>query len=229
MVTHRLLKGILVLLVLSACQQLPTRDSGTPTADYWQASGKVSVLVDRAIYPNTENQQQTVRFDWRQLDQDFVIELSGSLGFGKASIIKTGNSVSVIRGGKTLNTASNPEQLLLKTTGLQLPISGMRYWIMGFPSDHFSEPDAKLHTRASLDCNTQIDSAQANDANAENCSIASFTDQSWTIAVLDTHQLESHVLPQRLKAITTGIKLNVVINQWRSLDAPTLMQHNVQQ
>ena len=198
-----------LLFSLTACQQMAVRDISPPSIDHWLASGKVSVLIDRERYPLAERSQQTLRFNWQQQSEDFVIQLSGNFGFGTTSIRKKGNLVFIERGGEVLDSASDPEQLLLQTTGIKLPISGMRYWILGLASttgspnsSNFDPPP--LHTRSSLGCDT------------EECKIQNFQDKGWSIDVRSVHSIDQFILPNRLTASNEGISLKVAVSDWSS-------------
>lgn len=200
-ITRQLL--LITIFLAFGCTHIPSKKDQALTSANWQANGKVSVLVDKNIYPQAERSQQTLIFTWQQNNDNFLISLSGSFGLGKTLIRKQNGIVSIERGNKILGRANDPERLLTDTTGLHLPIAGLRYWILGLPATAIDLP---LHTSASLGCNN---------ANEAPCAIPDFLDQGWEIMIRSTQSVGAQILPRRLKASVEGISLNAVINQWR--------------
>lgn len=194
---------LIAILLVFGCTHLPSKKDQALTSASWQANGKVSVFVDKSIYPHAERSQQTLIFTWQQHNDNFLISLSGSFGFGKTLIRQQDGIVSIERGNKVLGRANDPERLLTDTTGLHLPIAGLQYWILGLPSTAINLP---LHTNASLGCDN---------TNEAPCAIPDFHDQGWEVVIRSTQSVGAQVLPRRLKASVEGISLNAVINQWR--------------
>ena len=76
-----------------------------------------------------------IRFQWDQNATDYSIKLfSGFIGTGSVDI--TGNAYQVIltEADGTRLKASNPEELVKKALEWSIPVSGLRYWLIGLPA-----------------------------------------------------------------------------------------------
>lgn len=63
----------------------------------------------------------------------YQIRLMGPLGGGTVLISRSGGVVTLKDGPKTASS-SNAEELLLKQTGIRLPVSNLYYWVRGLPA-----------------------------------------------------------------------------------------------
>lgn len=63
----------------------------------------------------------------------YQIRLMGPLGAGTILISKSGNTITFQDGPKRI-TSSNADELLVKQTGIRLPVSNLYYWIRGLPA-----------------------------------------------------------------------------------------------
>lgn len=72
--------------------------------------------------------------NWLQRGQStYQIRLMGPLGGGTVLISRSGGVVTLKDGPKT-TSSSNAEELLLKQTGIRLPVSNLYYWVRGLPA-----------------------------------------------------------------------------------------------
>lgn len=132
-------------LVLTGCQSLktPTIQSGmplpTPTSSdsrQFTISGKIGVY--------TPQQKGSAFYAWTQRGDYFAINLSGALGLGQTTIEGKPGDVTLTSSKTDTIQAATAEELLLKATGWQAPISHLVYWINGNSSDsnaHISRDD----------------------------------------------------------------------------------------
>lgn len=90
------------------------------------------------------------QLDWVNTSQTgYRITLNNMLTFGQIIINKNKNKVTLTYQDKT-HSASNPEQLLLKLTGLKLPVSQLEYWFLGLPSPNLAVTNFELNEFAYL-------------------------------------------------------------------------------
>lgn len=93
----------------------------------WTVNGRVSIVSGQDGWNGT--------LAWKQLDrQHFDIRIIAPLGQGTLMLSGTPDQV-VLRtsDGKPPLVAADAESLLYTRMGWQMPVSGMRYWVLGVP------------------------------------------------------------------------------------------------
>lgn len=102
----------------------------------WSATGRIAV--------NTDKEAWNIKMYWHQEGDDYQIRLNGPLGSGAVDITGGPDQVTLrTTDGRTLS-AADPESLLFDAMGWRIPISGLRYWILGRPEA--GAPTARLES-----------------------------------------------------------------------------------
>lgn len=132
--------GILSICLLTACapprpaEEQPTnkiiplaeRKAETATISSWEIKGAMAAKNKAKGWSATMN--------WVQHGPgSYQIRLMGPLGGGAVAINKSGGTVTFQDGPKT-STSSNADELLLKQTGIRLPVNNLYYWVRGLPA-----------------------------------------------------------------------------------------------
>ena len=91
----------------------------------WDMSGVLSITRGK--------KRDIARFSWDQKPDIYSIKLSGPMSIGAVRIEGDEDGVRFWRTSDKLVEAETPEELLLQETGYELPVSDMRYWILGMP------------------------------------------------------------------------------------------------
>ncbi|WP_410499552.1 lipoprotein insertase outer membrane protein LolB [Chitinibacter sp. S2-10] len=117
--------GLLLLGMLAACSQTPL---AVPASGF-AVNGKVNILQG--------NRSDTAQFAWLATPEHDQLTLSTPFGstLAELTLHYQGSVVSsaVLNRGDLLEQASNPEELLMRLTGVALPVSGLRWWLRGLP------------------------------------------------------------------------------------------------
>lgn len=124
--TVRRLSLALMLALLGACTQLPTRAPGTwqpPDWSAWSLRGRIAV--------HAGEQGWHAGLNWRQAGDIYHVELTGPLGQGAVRMDGGPDGVSLLRADGVRDWASDADDLLVRHTGWTLPVSGLRYWVQG--------------------------------------------------------------------------------------------------
>ncbi len=116
-------------LLLAGCAITPGPDTWQPPdatqISDWQFTGRVSLVQ--------AEQGWHAGLSWQEQADHFQLQISGPLG--QEAFRLTGDATGVLLedkdGSKT--SAGDAESLLLNTTGWNLPVSGLRYWVRGLP------------------------------------------------------------------------------------------------
>lgn len=132
--------GIISLCLLTACapprpaEEQPTnkviplekRKAETATVSSWQIHG--------AMAAKSKTKGWSATMNWVQHGANsYQIRLMGPLGGGTVLINKSGNTITFQDGPKT-SSSTNADELLLKQTGIRLPVNNLYYWVRGLPA-----------------------------------------------------------------------------------------------
>lgn len=105
---------------------LETRKAETATVSSWEIHGAMAAKNKAKGWSATMNWAQ-------QGANSYQIRLMGPLGGGTVLISKKGSTVTFQDGPKT-STSTNADELLLKQTGIRLPVNNLYYWVRGLPA-----------------------------------------------------------------------------------------------
>tara|TARA_R110002110_G_scaffold121431_1_gene297147 strand:- start:4605 stop:5153 length:549 start_codon:yes stop_codon:yes gene_type:complete len=95
-------------------------------------------------------------FVWNQMGDSYQIRFFGPFGAGSIYVTGSPNQVSVVDGNGKHHQARTPEELMQKVAGWQLPISGIRYWILGLPNPAATISGRLLNQKGHLSQLTQL-------------------------------------------------------------------------
>ncbi|HSS66708.1 MAG TPA: lipoprotein insertase outer membrane protein LolB [Gammaproteobacteria bacterium] len=131
---------------------------------------------------------------WVQNRDGYQIRLSGPLGQGLVDVRGSASGVALRTGEGGPFFASSPEVLLDEQFGWRLPVSGMRYWILGLPV-----PEAEVLSRE-LDVYGRIRRLEQS---------------GWRIEYLDYVQVDGVDLPSRLDLRHPRLSARVAVRRWQ--------------
>ncbi len=137
-----LVLSVSVSLVLGSCSSLATkpptakdiseqqvqqrwqqRQQQLSSLPDWQMKGRMVVVNGVELW--------ALSVDWEQRGDSYVIFLSGPFGAGKIQLAGSANGVLLRDSDNQVFYASSPEELLLDHTGIAMPLSYLRFWILG--------------------------------------------------------------------------------------------------
>lgn len=125
------------LAALSACETTPPLPApeGTPeqawqvrqqtieSFENWLSTGRLGVTDGKEAF--------SASLRWQQVGDHYDIRLTGPMGQGLAQIIGAPGGVALRTSDQGTQVASTAEALLEQSLGWPLPISGLRYWMLG--------------------------------------------------------------------------------------------------
>ena len=204
---------LITALALSGCASVPSaplsagaesawqsRQAALAAIPAWTLAGRIAVNNDTASdgAPDAANNNVgsainvSATLNWAQQPNDYRIEVVPP--FGQGAINLEGNDAGVmirLPGGRRLS-AADPEALLYQQTNLRLPISSLRYWVMG-------RPDPAFAAHKALD-----DSGRA-----------LWLEQSgWRVEFLRYNQINGLDMPDKLTVTRPPLRLRLVIDRW---------------
>lgn len=126
------------IVLLTSCAQLrktPTtfehtswkkRQAELHQIKNWTMSGTLSITHHK--------KRDIAKIKWAQTPNSYNINIFAPLNMGSIRIIGNESEVALWNSNKKPLKAKTPEQLTLAQLGWQLPVSNIRYWILGLPA-----------------------------------------------------------------------------------------------
>ena len=132
----------LAALVLTACSITPPKGPGkSPDSPQWrqhqQAVRALNQYQTRGAFAYLSDQQKVyARFFWQQTGQDrYRLLLLNPLGSTEMELIAQPGRAQVTDNKGQKYTGTDAEEMIGKLTGMPIPITSLRQWILGLPGD----------------------------------------------------------------------------------------------
>ncbi len=205
----RLLPWFFSLMLLVACSGPQVRPTAKDPVQVWRLQQKAvekltSWELSGRIAIQTESDGFNANFSWRQQDDDYRIQLSGPFGVGALTLTGDSSGVALHNRGETVFHHDDAEALLLQQTGVQLPVSSLRYWVRGIP-----QQGAKA--KVMLDSQGRLKELQQ---------------FGWKIHYKRYSRYRGLMLPAKLFLDNRQLKVRVVIDHWVLAALPGLQQQS---
>lgn len=128
---------IVGILFLVGCARLPSKPSFKYIA--WQErqaklKQNKNWVITGALSVTNNNKRNIAYFEWKQNEDNYTINISGPMNLGRARITGDANQVEFCQSNRKCVRAKFCEQLFLSQFGWRMPISNMRYWVLGLPA-----------------------------------------------------------------------------------------------
>lgn len=196
---------ILAAVMLSACESTPEvvpvddperfwseHQARLETLDEWTAVGKLGVQSSQDSW--------SAGLTWRQDRDSYHLRLSGPLGQGLMQLEGSPHGVEMRTSDGDVYRARTAEELMQTHAGWQVPLSGLRYWILGRP-----DPSAKI-------ADLQLDPGGR---------LAELEQLGWQIRYQRYDEFDGMVLPTRLTLENPRLRAKLAIRSWRTQAGPT--------
>lgn len=198
---------IWLLVSCSGCSLLPPASSTSETAqarwqthqadlkklETWYFTGRIAIT--------TEQESWTAHVHWQQQKKNYRLRLHAPLG--QSSVLLDGNAHHVIMRTSDQKTAiaDTPEQLIAQKLKLDIPVTGLYFWIRGLPA-----PEPMQH---------QINAAGY---------LYTLEQADWHIDYERYTIVEGITLPTRIFLKNDRFKVKIVISHWylQNLPVPTI-------
>ena len=194
-----MIKALLIsLLCLSlwACSTAPPRPTAVDPEQVWQFHRKNLTALQQwqligRLGIQTEDEGWHASLNWTQQHQQYTILLVAPLGQGTIQLQGNEQQVTLNTGEEKELLASKPEILLYQEFGWRVPVSSLRYWVLGLPA-----PGA---ARQELDDYGRLSRLYQND---------------WEIQFIDYEMQGNLELPSKIFINNHHAKVRLVINRW---------------
>jgi outer membrane lipoprotein LolB len=155
--------------------------------EQWAAVGKLGIQSARDSW--------SAGIQWRQNRDSYSIRLSGPLGQGLMELYGTPGLVEMRTADDSVHRARTAEELMLNHAGWRVPLTGMRYWILGRP-----DPEARI-LAVELDPGGRL---------------AELHQLGWVIRFQRYDEFDGIALPTRLTLENPRIRGKLVVRSWRT-------------
>ena len=192
---HRLLKAVCFVCIagVAGCASLEPEPIRVLTPDERKELYDIKVwAMDGRIAVHAEGDAWHASFSWRHDWKEDVLHIAGPLGQGAVDIVLRGQWIQITRSDGTSEVSERPEELLRARLGVAVPLSALRYWVLGLPEpdyEHVSRYDAVGQLRA-------------------------LRQQGWDV-IYERYSGEGvWVLPKKMLITQADIKLKIIVDQW---------------
>ena len=191
---------VLLVLLLAACSPLPPRPLSDTTPEqswqlrqqqlrqltHWQLSGRLAVQNDHEAWHMSLN--------WQQRQERYDINIIAPLGQGAMQLHGDAVAVTLLTDEGEALHSSDPDLLLYQQLGWKVPVSALRYWVLGLPAPGKSTQQLDDHGR-----------------------LVHLTQAGWEIALLDYQPLHGVELPRKVFIDNHLARVRLVISRWQPL------------
>jgi outer membrane lipoprotein LolB len=188
-VRSAVLAAMLALLV-AGCATAPVstpspgRAADPQTLTQWTAKGRIALTA--------QGEGGSGSFVWQQRSERTELAVRGPLGAGGLSIVTDGDTLQLDDGSGQALDGDAARVALERRLGARLPLSELRYWILGVPA-----PDAMAPAQPATGA------------------VAGFTQAGWVITYDAFRAAGDWSLPARLTATTGDARVRIVVDDWQ--------------
>lgn len=180
----------LAVLLLPGCTTLNTvpepvvLPDSPATIRSWSMDGRIGVQsADKAWQANLY---------WEHDPAQDRLRISGPLSQGLVSIVVQKDLIYVNEGNGVTQLSRDPDAMLRQRLGFSVPLTSLRFWMMGVP-----DPDK-----------SSLPMAGGGDADG------GFQQAGWKIYPDNLASVDGWMLPRKLSAQGTGVKLKILADNW---------------
>lgn len=196
---------VLVAVLLAACESTPEvvpvddpqrfwneHQARLDAIHQWTAVGKLGIQSPQDSW--------SAGLTWRQDGDSYRLRLSGPLGQGLMELRGSPGAVEMRTSDNHVHRARTAEALMQAHAGWQVPLSGLRYWILGRPDPRAAIAALKLDPGGRL---------------------AELRQLGWQIRYERYDAFEGLALPTRLTLENARLRAKLAIRSWRTQPGST--------
>ncbi|MBV9343702.1 MAG: outer membrane lipoprotein LolB [Gammaproteobacteria bacterium] len=189
--------ALLVPLLIAACRTLPTPPP--PPSAEWSArraqlqalpqftfSGRVAVVAAGNGF--------NASLHWVQAGPRSELSLQGPLGIGAVQVLAEGGTLQMFNGRGEPLAAEAARRELSARLGFELPVTSLRYWLLGVP-----DPAAPAQE--------ELDTAQQR--------LSALTQQGWHVTYPLYGPAGEGALPVRVTLEREAVRVKLIIDRWQ--------------
>lgn len=191
---------LLATIVLAGCAATPSEPVGSALEreQAYRAHQRWLEAIERfrsagRLALRMPEESVSATMDWRQERDAYDVRLSGPFGTGAVRIEGAPGAVRLSTADGRSTVARSAEDLLARELGWQVPVSVLRYWLVGAVA-----PELGLEQLELDDDGRVLRMLQA----------------GWDVRYLDYTEVSGGALPKRLAIEGPQLRLRLVITRW---------------
>lgn len=161
-----------------------TRKAVLRDVDEWEFAGRIGVSAGEDGFNG--------KLWWRQDGVVFRARISGPLGVGTIFINGDQRELTLTDRDGDVTELSNAEVDLRERYGWTIPVTSLRYWVLGIP-DPASPSDASFN---------------------EGGQLSELSQRNWQVTIAQYSDGGGQSMPRRLTAVNDDMKVRLVIDNW---------------
>jgi outer membrane lipoprotein LolB len=183
---------------IASCATTPPDYTGNPDLSATSIHSQLSQVNDWSLFGKIGFRDKDGSYtaainNWRQTNQDYVIDLSSTfLGLGAVRIHGSPSYVTVEESGEEPASSEYPNEILHSILGVPLPVAKLRYWMKGIPAPNSSAETVKND----LGLNQEI------------------RQDGWQIKLSRYQNINTLPLPGLIKLEQNDIRISLAIKSW---------------
>ena len=171
-------------LVACANMQEALKTNPVESIKSWQMDGRIGVQAQSSAWQ--------ANLVWDHEESQDRLRISGPLSQGAISIIVQKDLIYLNEGNGKTELSKDPQSLLRSRLGFSVPLSSLRYWIMGVP-------DPSLPSRS-------VTGAVSSEHG--------FEQSGWVVLAGPDEIVGGWRLPQKLAINGAGVRLKILADNW---------------
>lgn len=189
----------LPLLFLAGCVTQPAPVA--PPIDAARLQAITGFELGGRIGVSTPDDGFNGSLEWRQLGDEVYLSVHGALGMGRVEILGDAEGVEIRAADGTRRRYVDPAHALAEVYGWYLPVSALRYWVLGAPSPA-SRPLQVLEAES-------LGSPR----------LSRLVQDDWQIDYDEYRVYDGWVLPRKMVLEGDSVRVKLVVSKWR-VDGP---------
>lgn len=187
------LLALLLVVTVSGCVATRVPETGGSVPDpqqltTWTAKGRIGIAA--------QGEGGSGSFTWQQASSRTDLALRGPLGAGGLDLTTDGERLELKdASGQALDGAA-ARAALEHQLGAALPLSQLRYWMLGVPAPVGGGPGSGPVQMATGP-------------------VPGFVQDGWVVTVDESRVVGAWRLPVRLSATTSGVRIKLVVVDWQ--------------
>lgn len=194
-------KPIICLLAaflwLTGCATLPAPQTPVNKNIDWNTRAETLSSIQEwdikaQIGVRTNAEAQSASLSWQQHEKNYTIQVFGPMGVNSYVLTGSPKRVELLNAQGKAYYAKTPEELFIKQTGWNLPVSDLFYWIRGLPV-------------AGIPADKHFDSFNH---------LTELTQDGWKIRYLRYTSVDNIDLPSKIYLENPRLNVKIIISQW---------------
>lgn len=154
----------------------------------WEMEGRIAAIQGQ--------HGGNASFVWKQMGDHYQIRFFGPFGAGSVHVTGSPKEVTLKEADGTLHHANSPEALIQKVAGWQVPLNGIRYWMLGIPIPSSKVQNQSLNQQGHLVKLQQL---------------------GWNVHFDRYHQNMNPIVPAKLDMENGPLKVKVIVKTLKEL------------